>query len=1050
MPEPITADPDLEWLDHVQPVGLVIAPSLIKELGLTPTLQTQLDNAVVAECLSDDDDCPALANPWAFVERVLGWTAPFVAGAPSGPALPEELVVRLPEYDTTLEPHWAMKAAGQAPGWQMLLRIEAAGIDPDGRGALGGWEATPHQRFERLMRETGIGIGVLITDRTLRVVYAPRGETSGWLAFPLRPLATVAGRAMLGGLKLLLHRFRLLNDAEDRRLPALLRRSREAQAAVSTALSDQVLGALHELLRGLTAAEPDLVGALAETRSAHLYEGLLTVLMRLVFILYAEDRDLIPSRTDGAARAFYEQGYAVRGLHAKLLDDSARNPDTMDERLGAWGRLLALFRLVHAGDRTGWITGRGGKLFDPDAFPFLEGRTEPAERPRIPRVTDGCVLRLLDDLVMLKGERLSYRTLDVEQIGSVYETVMGFTVEAAPGPVLAIHAGKNNRTPVFVDLRALAAARPDERLKHLKEEAKRGSLTPRQQAAIKAARSESELAAALDSIVDERASPGHRVVPAGTPIMQPTDERRRTGSHYTPRSLTEPIVRHALEPAFARLGDDATPEQVLDLKVCDPAMGSGAFLVEACRALGARLVKAWAKWPGTRPVIPADEDEDLHARRLVAQRCLYGVDKNPMAVDLARLSLWLATLARDHEFTFLDHALKAGDSLVGLTRAQIAALHWNEHAPPTLFAPVVRQRFTEALEGRREIRDAPDNVTRAQQEVRFRLVEERLDQARGIGDAVIAAFFSAAKPGARETARMEIEMAAGGPSEALWAKLAAMRERLRVGPHPITPFHWEIEFPEVFARDNPGFDAIVGNPPFAGKVTIINGNRAGFVSWLQCSHPGAHGNADLVAHFFRRAFGLLRQEGVFGLIATNTVAQGDTRQSGLATIVKSGGAIAHAIRRLKWPGEAAVVVSVVHVVKGDAPQSVLDGLSVRRICAYLVEGDLDDSPAPLTTNSGKAFNGTKIYGQGFCFDDRDEKATSLEVMHDIIESEPGAAKLIKPYIGGDDLNNSPDLHASRYVIDFQDMSLDEAEHYSPKLLDISRIPSFFHVTNNSI
>ena len=98
-------------------------------------------------------------------------------------------------------------------------------------------------------------------------------------------------------------------------------------------------------------------------------------------------------------------------------------------------------------------------------------------------------------------------------------------------------------------------------------------------------------------------------------------------------------MRHALEPAFERLGPDAKPQEVLCLKVCDPAMGSGAFLVEACRQLAARLVKAWTRYPETRPIIPPDEDEDLHARRLVAQRCLYGVDKNPRAVELAKLSL---------------------------------------------------------------------------------------------------------------------------------------------------------------------------------------------------------------------------------------------------------------------------------------------------------------------------------------------------------------------------------------------------------------------------
>ena len=284
-------------------------------------------------------------------------------------------------------------------------------------------------------------------------------------------------------------------------------------------------------------------------------------------------------------------------------------------------------------------------------------------RPGSLNVSDGCLLRILEGLMTLKlrgaeRERLSYRTLDVEQIGSVYETVMGFTVEAASGRVLAIKAGKNNHTPVFVSLEELLAKKGKDRIKDLKENAGRGQLSAAQAKAVEAATSVDEIAAALDSIIDERGSPRHAMAPPDSPILQPTDERRRTGSHYTPRSLTAPIVKHALEPAFERLGPDATPDQVLDLKVCDPAMGSGAFLVEACRTIGERLVKAWERWPETRPKIPADEDEELHARRLVAQRCLYGVDKNPRAVDLARLSLWLATLAKDHEFTFLDHALK--------------------------------------------------------------------------------------------------------------------------------------------------------------------------------------------------------------------------------------------------------------------------------------------------------------------------------------------------------------------------------------------------------
>ena len=220
------------------------------------------------------------------------------------------------------------------------------------------------------------------------------------------------------------------------------------------------------------------------------------------------------------------------------------------------------------------------------------------------------------------------------------------------------------------------------------------------------------------------------------------------------------------------------------------------------RAIAARLVAAWGRWPEKKPVIPADEDEELHARRLVAQRCLYGVDKNPLATDLAKLSLWLATLARDHEFTFLDHALKSGDSLVGLTEAQIAAVHSDTSKPGLpLFRQLVKQRVAEAMKGRTEIQAAPDDTARAIQEARHRALEARLRDIRLMGDAVIAAFFSAERPKVRETKRAEVESWLIGSLEAAWDKLAAIAETLKQGAHPLPPFHWEIEVPEVFARD---------------------------------------------------------------------------------------------------------------------------------------------------------------------------------------------------------------------------------------------------------
>ncbi len=1023
----VSQDANKHWLGEVQPIGVVVTAGALADQALVPAQQTRLDTEAVRELMrAEDEDGPVLRDTWTFLSEILDWRSSQVAGSPEGAEIPDALRITLPASGTVLEPQLAVMTPDKA-GWQLLVRVEASGVESDRRGALPGWEATPHQRLERLLRDTGVPTGLLLTDEALRLVHAPRnGETSGWFSMPLRALSTTAGRSMLGGLKLLLDRYRLFNAAESQRLPALLDASRRAQAEVSTTLATQVLGALHALLRGLHSAAPETIAALARNRPAHVYEGLLAVLMRLVFLLYAEDRGLIPSRDDAAARAFYDQGYGVRSLHLRLLEDEALHPDTMEERRGAWYRLLALFRLVHGGERTHWMRGRGGKLFDPAAFPFLQGQNGPDNPISVPPVSDGCVLRVLDGLLTLKGERLSYRALDVEQIGSVYETVMGFTAQTAAGPSLAIRAGKRDRTPVFVNLSALLAQPTKERTKWLKEHTERGKFPAKAEKAIAAARDETALAVAFAEVVDERGSPGGRVWPAGTPLLQPTDERRRTGSHYTPRDLTGPIVRHALEPAFERIGAVATPDDVLSLKVCDPAMGSGAFLVEACRQLAARLVEAWRVHEDLRPALPPDEDEELHARRLVAQKCLYGVDRNPMATDLARLSLWLATLARDHEFTFLDHALKTGDSLVGLTRAQVERMGWADDAQRSLFENLVPERLRAAIAIRTEIRAAGDDVGLREQELRWSVAEKYLAELRQSGDAVVAAFFGEGKDKARRAALDRLHEA-GVNTDRLWAAIRAAADGLRTSPHPIRPFHWELEFPEVFDERAPGFDAIVGNPPFAGKNTLINSNREHYLDWLQWLHPGAHGNADVVAHFVRRAFSLLRQGGCFGLIATNTVGQGDTRESGLRAVLEAGGSVLRAIRRLPWPGEAAVVVSVVHVLKGAARSPVLDGRQVRRISAYLVEGDLDASPARLVANEGRAFQGCILLGMGFTFDDqavaRGKPASSVAEMERLIAKDPRNAERISPYLGGEEVNTDPRHAHRRWCIDFNDFPL---------------------------
>ena len=384
------------------------------------------------------------------------------------------------------------------------------------------------------------------------------------------------------------------------------------------------------------------------------------------------------------------------------------------------------------------------------------------------------------------------------------------------------------------------------------------------------------------------------------------------------------------------------------------------------------------------PVIPPDEDEVIHARRLVARKCLYGVDRNPMAVDLAKVSLWLSTLARDHPLTFVDHAFRHGDSLVGLSRRQIEAFHWLRDAQPLqkgIEVGWVREPMAKATALRRRIREAGEEVSDQKLHDLWHDARNEIDAVRLYGDLALAAFFAEAKPKQREAKRLEF---AGAVTSNEAIRYQSWLEEQRDADPPLAPFHWEIEFPEVFDRENPGFDAFVGNPPFAGKNAVAAGNVGGYPDWLKTLHEQSHGNADLVAHFFRRAFDLVRAGGTFGLIATNTIAQGDTRSSGLRWICEHGGEIYRATKRYQWPGEAAVVVSVLHVAKtGEARDErtgsrnveaaevedghatdrfpgrrVLDGANVDAITAFLFHRGGHADPVRLRANAGKSFVGS--------------------------------------------------------------------------------------------
>jgi N-6 DNA Methylase len=702
----------------------------------------------------------------------------------------------------------------------------------------------------------------------------------------------------------------------------------------------------------------------------------------------------------------------------------------MDHRYGAWAQLLTLFRLIYDGGRHGGLKllPRKGYLFDPDRYPFLEGRAkgsrrQQGERTEPPRVSDGIVFRVLQNLLILDGERLSYRTLDVEQIGSVYETIMGFNLEVAQGRSIAVKPTKPHGAPTTINLEELLAAKPADRAKWLKEKSDQ-AVTGQAATALKDSQSPEDAVAALEKKVAREATPN--IVPRGAMVLQPSEERRRSGSHYTPRVLTEPIVETTFRPILERLGPNPTPEQILDLKVCDPAMGSGAFLVAVCRFLAELLVKAWHAHDSV-PSIPPDEDEILHARRIVAQRCLYGVDKNPMAVDLAKLSLWLATLAKDHPFTFLDHALRHGDSLVGLSKKQIEAFHWKPERQRDFARNIIEDRISRATTYRREIREAAEATPEALLSQKLALADEALNPLRFYGDLVIAAFFSSANDRQRKARLDELaeqlkSYLTNAHKLELRKPLDEARRALLEAEKPIHPFHWEIEFPEVFDRENPGFDAFVGNPPFlwGNRISRLLGDS--YRDWLLAIHPESHGNSDIVAHFFRSAFDLLGNHGCFGLLATNSISESDTRQTGLDLILKFGGIIFHAVRDFKWIGSANVRVALVCVSK--QPNNItieLDGEPVESIGSDLRIGALSRKPDPLESNSRLSFKGVDFGGTGFLLSLRERDA--------LLASYPNEESVIWPVMNAENLTSSPTFAPERSIINFTNLSLEKAEQW---------------------
>jgi hypothetical protein len=374
-----------------------------------------------------------------------------------------------------------------------------------------------------------------------------------------------------------------------------------------------------------------------------------------------------------------------------------------------------------------------------------------------------------------------------------------------------------------------------------------------------------------------------------------SDRRKATGAFYTPRPLTEYLVRRALGP----LVNGATPDAILSLRILDPAMGSGAFLVAACRFMANAYEAALVREGGITSEDISDT-ERAEFRRAVAQRCLYGVDINPMAVQLGRLSLWLATLSADRPLTFLDHRLRAGNSLVGaslsdLTRQAPGGGRGTLAALPLFGDASFESSLGAAVAARTRIALDPGDTldqVRAKEQTLAALHDEReaIERWKSVCDLWCAAWFTTRPRGRRDVPFAALADALLGrdglPCHIAepylqQAKDISRRERF---------FHWTLEFPEIFGDakgqplEAPGFDAIVGNPPWEmlrgdrGERSTRDSARTAASSLTDFARGSGiyrslgDGHVNLYQLFLERTLVLLRQGGRLGMVVPSGLA----------------------------------------------------------------------------------------------------------------------------------------------------------------------------------
>jgi methylase of polypeptide subunit release factors len=531
-----------------------------------------------------------------------------------------------------------------------------------------------------------------------------------------------------------------------------------------------------------------------------------------------------------------------------------------------------------------------------------------------------------------------------------------------------------------------------------------------------------------------------------------SNERGKSGSHYTPEELVQPLIKHSLEYLIEdrlkpyqqkKVNKENTVTSLLQLKICDVACGSGHILLSAARRVALEIARIQSEEEQPNPLAIRKAMKD------VVRNCIYGVDKNPLAVELCKIALWLEAYNPGEPLNFLDHHIKCGDAIVGLAQRSELETGIADEAFKTLTGDDKdiakgfrdknikerKQRAAKVSQLKADFEKATDDSLKTTNEefMAFtkmpentpeeieskadaykRFIEgEGVNFLKAMADTKVAQFFISKTTENKDVLITDADFRLILSGHKDWqdikvakAKAVALEERF---------FHWFIEFPEVFAEG--GFDCVLGNPPYLGDKKQKKAFGEFFLEYIRSSY--SVGINDLVVYFFNRIYQLIRDNRYEALITTSSISQGDMRTGALDNIQSSGGTIIYAIRSLKWPGVANLNIALVVIKKGSPNRESieLNGKKEKYISSFLTSEVQLGEPYKLKANEDLMYTGIYFLGDGFLI--------SNEKAHEIITTDSKYKDVVFPFINGDDINDSVEQENSRSIINFFDWSLDK-------------------------